>query len=113
MVAAAPTLDAHAGLMSPLVNLAVTLRETALRLEYIALGPRAVPLAPEVQRELLLSTMKSLLEASMLLEAVAAEHLTVPLVILKAAVQRQLREAGQQWAGLPEVSEAEPSAVVA
>ena len=99
--------------MSPLVNMAVTLHETALRLEDIALCPRAVPLEPEVHRELLLSTTRSLLEAHMLLEAAAAERLTVPLVILKAEVQSKLSVVGQQLASLPEVSEAEPSAVLA
>ena len=67
MIAAAPPSDTRDAILSRLVETAGTLQETALRLEDIALCPRAIPLEPEVQRGLLLNTTRSLSEPDMIL----------------------------------------------
>ncbi len=113
MTAAALPVDTRHDLISSHVETAVTLQETALRLEDIALCPRAIPLEPEVQRGLLLGTTRSLFEAHMLLEAVVAEQPTLPIVSLKEEVQSHRREAGQQLAVLTERSDTVLGAVVA
>ena len=112
MTVAALPVDTREGLISGLVETAVTLQETALRLEDIALCPRAIPLEPEVQRGLLLGTTRSLFEAHMLLEAAVAEQPTLPLASLKDEVQSHLREVGQQLAVLTETSATALGAVV-
>ena len=113
MIAAAPPSDTRDAILSRLVETAGTLQETALRLEDIALCPRAIPLEPEVQRGLLLGTTRSLFEAHMLLEAAVAEQPTLPLASLKEEVQSHLREAGRQLAVLTETSDTAIGAVVA
>ncbi len=112
MTVAALPVNTCDGLISGLVETAVTLQETALRLEDIALCPRTVPLESDVQHALLLGTTRSLFEAHMLLEAAVAEQPTLPLASLKKEVQSHLREVGQQLAVPTETSDIAQGAVV-